>query len=356
MRRVALLALVAGGTAAAVVGGALVRDRLRGGLFGFPKPDRGIFPNGMAYVRWGTGPKTLMWIVGGPGIGFPWGLRLATIPFVLRPFADAGFTCWLVDRKREMPAGYTIPDMAEDYAALIVDEFGGKVDLVLGEDYGGMIGYYLAARHPDRLGCLANASSGYAVSQEGRSIDHDIATLIGEGRPTEAFARVLGILAPDLRVPGLATAAGAVMGRLFVDRSRPDFTSNIMVETEAEVAYDARGVLPDIPIPVLLIGGDRGPYFTREILEETARLIPNCTLRIYEGKGDAGAVSDRRLPGDVLDFVDERSRVRPTPTAVPPRSRKRVARAPAEPVGAPGQAVPAEPVSPAKDPVGAGMG
>jgi pimeloyl-ACP methyl ester carboxylesterase len=311
MRRVAALALVAGGTAAAVTAGLLARDRLREGLPGLPKPEAGMSGNGMAYVRWGTGPKTLLWIVGGPGIGFPWGLRLAATAFVLRPFTEAGYTCWLVDRKRDMPTGYTIPDMAEDYAALIADELGGKVDLVLGEDYGGMIGYYLAARHPDRLGYLANASSGYAVSQQGRAIDHDIATLIGEGRPTEAFARVLGILVPDLRVPGLAMAAGAVMGRLFVDRSRPDFASNLMVETEAEVAYDAREVLPDIPIPVLLIGGDRGPYFTREILEETARLIPDCTLRIYGGKGDAGAVSDRRLARDVLDFVEERSRAVP---------------------------------------------
>jgi hypothetical protein len=83
MRRVVLLALVAGGTAAAVGVGAFVRDRLRGGLFGFPKPDTGIFPNGMAYVRWGTGPRSALWIVGGPGVGFPWGLRLTTIPFVL---------------------------------------------------------------------------------------------------------------------------------------------------------------------------------------------------------------------------------------------------------------------------------
>ncbi len=316
MRRVALLALVAGGAAAAVGVSAFARQRVPGGLFGFPKPDRGIFPNGMAYVRWGTGPRTALWIVGGPGVGFPWGLRIATLPFVLRPFADAGFTCWLVDRKRGMPEGYSVADMAEDYATLIADELGGRVDLVLGEDYGGAIAYYLAARHPDRLACLANASSGYAVTEQGRAIDREIGTLIAKGRPADAFAGAIRTLAPDLRVPGVARIGGAVMGWLMVDRSRPDFTSNLMVETEAE-AFDAREVLPDITVPVLLIGGDRGPFFTREILEETARLIPDCTLRIYEGRSDPGAVSDRRLARDVLDFVDERSRVGPVRPEAP---------------------------------------
>ena len=145
MRRRTTLALVAGGTlAAATAGVALARSR--GGLPGIPKPVTGMFPNGMAYVRWGTGPKTLLWIVGGPGIGFPIGLRVASIPLVLRPFAQAGYTCWLVNRKRDMPEGYTIADMAEDHAELIADELGGRVDLVLGEDYGGWIGFYLAAR------------------------------------------------------------------------------------------------------------------------------------------------------------------------------------------------------------------
>ena len=303
MRRVVLRAFVAVGMLA-VAAGAFTRYRLRG----IPRAVRGIFPNGMAYARWGTGPRTLLWIVGGPGVGFPTGLRLATIPFVLRPFAESGYTAWIVDRKRNMPKGYTIPDMAEDYAGLIADEFDGKVDLVLGEDYGGMIGYYLAARHPDRLAYLAHASVGYRVSEQGKTIDHDFARLLSEGRTAEAFALLLSVLAPNLRLPGVARALGAVIGRLFIDKTRPDFASHVMTETEAELAFDAREILPDISVPVLLVGGDQGPYFSKEVHEETARLIPDCTLRIYEGKGDAGAVSDRRLSRDVLDFVRQRSR------------------------------------------------
>lgn len=310
MRRSTTLALVAGGAAAAVAGGAVAWSRSERGLPGIPKPATGIFPNGMAYIRWGTGPKTLVWIVGGPGLGFPIGLRVASIPIVLRPFARAAYTCWLVNRKREMPQGYTIADMAEDYATLIADELGGKADLVLGEDYGGAIGFYLAARHPERLDYLANASAGYALTERGRAIDRAFATLVGEGRPIDAWAQMLATLAPDLRPPALVRALAKVMDRLFTDRSRQDFASNLLVETDTE-DFDAREVLADIRVPVLLIGGDQGPFLSREILEETARLIPDCTLQIHEGKSDMGAVSTMQLPRDILAWMEERSHVAP---------------------------------------------
>ncbi|MGB8019942.1 MAG: hypothetical protein WCF04_01805 [Candidatus Nanopelagicales bacterium] len=100
---------------------------------------------------------------------------------------------------------------------------------------------------------------------------------------------------------------GAILDRLFYDQARPDFVSNLMVETEAEEAWDARGILPDIRVPVLLVGGDQGPFLTREILEETSRLIPDCTLQIHEGKNDLAAVSSTQLARDILRWLAERT-------------------------------------------------
>jgi pimeloyl-ACP methyl ester carboxylesterase len=96
------------------------------------------------------------------------------------------------------------------------------------------------------------------------------------------------------------------MGRLMFGGTHPHFASDVMVEAEAEVACDARDVLPDITVPVLLVCGDEDVYFPKEVYEETARLIPDCTLRMYEGVGHVGAVMDRRFPQDVLDFVRQR--------------------------------------------------
>lgn len=318
MRRLVAFAVVVGGIVVVAV-----RAFGRYWLRGIPKPITGIFPNGMAYARLGTGPRTAMWIRGGPGNVVPMGrLFLALVVPTLRPFIESGYTTWVVTRKQNMPKGYTVAEMAEDYAGLITDEFGGKVDLVIGEEaYGGMIGFCLAARHPDRFGHFVAALAGYRLSEEGRNLELRFARLMSEGRTGEAGALLLEVMAPGLRVPGLARVVGAALVRLFFGRTHPYFASDVMVEAEAVAAFDAREVLPGITAPVLLIGCDRDPEFSREVYEETARLIPGSTLRFYEGKTGIQTVSGRRLPQDVLDFVGQRTPVAPEP-ATPTRSQE----------------------------------
>lgn len=131
MLRGTKLALVAGGAMVAVAGGAIARSRLRGRGPAIPKPVTGIFANGMAYVRWGTGPKTLLFIPGGPGNAAPSGMSMQMFP-LFRPLVEDGYTAWYVARRRDMPKGHTIADMADDYAGLVANEFGGKVDFVVG--------------------------------------------------------------------------------------------------------------------------------------------------------------------------------------------------------------------------------
>ena len=341
MRRVTTLALIAGGTLAVVAGGALARARLRGRGSAIPKPVTGMFPNRMAYARWGSGPKTLLLIPGGPGNTVPSGMRLSMLLGATRSLVEDGYTVWAVARKQDMPKGHTMADMAEDYAGLIADEFGGKVDLVVGVSYGGVIDFYLAARHPDRFGHIAIVGAAYDANEQGKTLDYDFAKLLSEGRNGEAGALMLRFMAPSLRVPGVARVLGAVLVRLMYGETHPYFASDMMVEAEAEMAFDAREVLPDIPVPVLLVCGDADMYIPKEVYEETARLIPDCTLRMYEGIGHVGAVRDKRFPQDVLDFVRQRPAVRPERGAEQPTI-----------IGQP--ATSGQPVGPS--PVGAGAG
>jgi len=276
-----------------------------------PKPVNGMFPNGMAYARWGTGPKKLLSIPGGPGNVVPTGMEQTVYRRAVRPLVENGYTAWIVTRKRNMPKGHTIEDMADDYARLIADELGGKVDVVLGTSYGGMIGLYLAACHPDRFDHIAIAVAGYQVSERGRTADYDFARRLSDGNTVEAFTALFKFMYPNLRLPGVARVFGALMGRLAYRDTHPYFETDVMVEAEAEVAFNAREILPDISGPVLLVGGGQDLFFPREVIEETARLIPDCTLRIYEGKGHLQAASDKRLPRDLLAFVSQRSRVHP---------------------------------------------
>ncbi|MGH3587552.1 MAG: alpha/beta fold hydrolase, partial [Pseudonocardia sp.] len=72
----------------------------------------------------------------------------------------------------------------------------------------------------------------------------------------------------------------------------------------AELSFDSRPVLPRIASPVLLLCGDRDRFFPPEIVEETVRLIPDCTHIRYEGQGHMKVATSRRVAHDVLAFVN----------------------------------------------------
>ncbi len=302
MRRVGMLALVIAAAAVAAAG-AFFMYWLRG----LPRPVAGIFPNGMAYMRFGGGPKNLVFIPGGPGNVLPAGwLMRAMSARTLRAFLQSGYTVWAVARKRDMPTGYSIEEMAEDYAGLIADEFDGKVDLVIGETaYGGMIGLALAARHPDRFDHLVTAFAGSRISERGRAVELEFARLMSEDRRTEAATLAVRELMPSLRLPLADRVFGWFLGRMMYGELHPYFASDVVVEADAVAQFDGRELLPTIEAPVLVVGSDRDFEFSRDVYEETARLIPDSTLRIYEGVGPNGAMSGTRFALDVLDWVGE---------------------------------------------------
>lgn len=96
--------------------------------------------------------------------------------------------------------------------------------------------------------------------------------------------------------------------------------ADILVETAAVAEVNTRPVLPRISAPVLLIFGDKDGSFAPEIVAETARLIPHCTLVRYPERGHGGAGWDARTPAHILAFLKAEARPSATgaTTADPP--------------------------------------
>jgi len=266
-------------------------------------PTRGMFANGMEYLTWGAGPKTLLFLPGGPGSGVPQGMSARMARRWFDPFVEAGYTVWYVTRRRNMPPGYTVADMADDYAQAISDELGGRVDLVVGESYGGMILQFLAARHGESLGHVAVVVAAADVSEWGKEVDTRIAAALAEGDRAGVGRGFAEYALPGDRSRWLRRVVGPWMGRsLLSGKNYPP--GDMLVEVEAEIAFDARPVLPDIAVPVVLLCGDSDRFFPQDLVEETAGLIPDCTLVTYEGLGHMKAATSRRVPEDVLAFVE----------------------------------------------------
>lgn len=273
------------------------------------KPVTGLFPNTMAYARWGDGPLSLLVIPGGPGNDAPTGQTLKMMAGALRPLVENGYSMWMVTRRRSMPHGHTVEAMAADYADLIATEFDGKVDLVVGISFGGMIGQYLAANHPDRFGHIALVGAAYTFSDEGRRLDYAWAVARRDREWIKAGRLIAGAMLSDSWLRWTAPVLGTVLGLSSRSHVHDQFTSDVMVEADAEVAFDALPALPRIEVPVLLIDGEKDFYCPVPLLQETAGLIPDCTLNIYEGKGHVGAIMSRRLAPDILDFIKKKQAV-----------------------------------------------
>lgn len=267
-----------------------------------PAPTADVFANSMAYSRVGTGSKTAIVIPGGPGNGAPSARMMRATASWYRIFTGAGYTVWNVTRKRGMPRGHGMPDMADDYAELIETEFGGRVDLVVGISMGGEIALELAARHPQRVGAVAIVASAARVNDEGRAADLEFARLIEEGRPGEAMAAFVPFMAPDIPTP-LGRVLAPVIGPIMFRDSHPDFVADVVVEAAAEARADASAQLSGISVPVLVAAGDDDRFFPVDLIRETVAGIPDAALRLYPGHGHAWAASNAAVAQDVVAWA-----------------------------------------------------
>lgn len=266
-----------------------------------PEVRTGSFSNGIDFEAFGTGPGTLIFLPGGPGI-----VRMAWARIgrtLLEPLAADGFTVWRLTRRRGMPVGHTVEDMADDVAQAIDEAFVGHVDAVVGVSLGGLIAQFLAARHPDSVGRVVLVSSAAAPTAGAVAGTRRYGEAMGHGRYTQAGAVALEDVMPGIWFSPVRRVLGWLMGRMLA--SSGNIPSDVLVETAAVMDVDARPVLPQITAPVLVIVGDKDTDFTPEVIDETVRLIPRCTLIRYEGRGHGGTAWDKRTPGHILDFVNQ---------------------------------------------------
>ncbi|MEM9375577.1 MAG: alpha/beta hydrolase [Pseudomonadota bacterium] len=265
------------------------------------KPETGLFSNSMAYAKLGSGARVLLMIPGGPGNTMPTGWALNMTISTVRPLLEDGFTIYLVTRKRNMPEGYSVADMAADYAELIRSEFGGKVDLIIGSSYGGMIAQFIAANHPE---CFSNIVIQVAACRvENAERDYAFAKALHEGRTRAGFAIMMQSLFPKPPMRWFAGIGAWLSARQFDSTAHDYARHDVLVEAEAELAFDARPILPKIKGPVLLVNGDQDAYFPMKWVAETAHLIADCTSIIYPGKNHMSAAMDKRFLGDVRTFI-----------------------------------------------------
>lgn len=268
--------------------------------------DQGRFANGIEYVTWGDGDRTLLFLQGGPGSSVPTGMLLRRFERLLAPYVDAGFRPWVLTRRRHMPPGHTMADMADDVADAVSRHLDGHVDLVVGESYGGCIALELAAAHPDAVGQVVVVAAASRVTDEGVEIDTRMARGLADRDPRATGDAVAEYLLAGHRLAPLRRLVAPLLGRAMLS-SHDCPPEDLLVEAEAERAYDCRAVLPTIRVPVVMVCGERDRFFARTTVEQTAAAIPSCRL-LWQPHGHLRTAAGKHTHPGALALLEAQPR------------------------------------------------
>jgi pimeloyl-ACP methyl ester carboxylesterase len=180
------------------------------------------------------------------------------------------------DGARPLDVGdYALPVLVED-AIAVVDALGGSVDLV-GHDWGGVVGWQVAARQPERIRTWTAISTAHPVA-------------LNEVLATDASQRAQFGYILLFRRPGVAEAAlldddAARLRQLYAGQLRPQrlaeevaFFQRPGVLTAALNWYramtpdDAKG-LPPVTVPTSYVWGSADMAFGRTAAERTEAYV-----------------------------------------------------------------------------------
>lgn len=263
-------------------------------------PAAGYFRSGLPYNRTGRGPRPLVVFQGLLFENKPLPSRMAA-RFSGYHFLADDYTVYIVTRKPGLPAGYSLANMADDYASMIREEFGGPVD-VIGVSTGGSIAQHFAADHPDLVRRLVLHSAAHTLGDAGKAVQLRVSDLARQRRWQAAYTAMLGfIMPPRPGLKGYANRLAVGVGPFILARMPPKDPSDLIITVLAEDQHAFKDRLGEIGAPTLVAAGTADPFYSEPLFRETAAGIPHATLILYPGMGHPAA--GKQFQQDVLAFL-----------------------------------------------------
>ena len=250
----------------------------------------------MEYIRFGTGPRTLIML---PGLGDSLrSMKGTALPMAImyRIFAK-DFTVYAFGRKSNLPAGYTTRDMARDQA-LAMELLGIERADIFGVSMGGMIAQHLAIDYPGKVGKLILAVTSARTNP---ILEESVGEWIALAEQDDA----VGFMDSNLRriysedYYRKNKWMGPIVGKL----TKPKSYDRFFVQAHACLTHDAYGDLEKISAPTLVIGGEKDLALGGDASREIAERIPGAALRMYEQWGHGLYEEEPGFNRLVLDFL-----------------------------------------------------
>ncbi len=264
----------------------------------FLQSKSGYFRNGLPYKRSGHGPRPLVVFQ-----GLTFEHKPQAVMLMMYKFLENDYTLYGVLRKPGMPQGYTLKDMADDYAVMIREEFGGPVD-VLGISTGGSIALHFAADHPDLVHHLVIHSSAHTLNPAAKQLQLDVARLARQRRRMQAWAVLVGTIFPQTGLGKWLAQPLVWLSAWLLSLKPPQDPGDLIVTVEAEDQHAFKDRLVEIVAPTLIVAGADDFFYSPALFRETADGIPTARLCLYKKMGHPAG--GKRFRRDVLAFLRDK--------------------------------------------------
>lgn len=264
-----------------------------------PPVESGLLLGQFPYARVGDGARSL--------VVFP-GINDALQKVTGNPKFAAWFcqalcrdrSVYLISRRPQLASGFTVRDMAADYARIFARQLG-RTDL-MGLSMGGAIALEFAAAYPECVDRLVLAMAGPRLATQARPVCEHWVELARAQRWRELYL--------DMIDQTYGTSRRAVFEAMMPTAEHllgdvPSGAADFIISVEACLSYDTTERLPAIRAHTLVIGATEDPLMPVEGVRELAERIPHTTLKLFEGAGH-GAFEECKEEFDeaVLSFLD----------------------------------------------------
>lgn len=258
--------------------------------------ESGVLAGRLPFARFGNGRRSLVIFPGLADAAWDVTSHAWDLPLQHRRLADE-FTVYVISRKRHLSRGHTTRDMADDYAKAFASEIGPAV--VLGTSLGGYIAQYFAVDFPQYVEQLVIACAAYRVGDEGRRIPERWLELARQHRWREFYFDIAKVTMREFHQTFYQFLLPLV-------RTTPSDPTDFLVSLNACLGHNSSELLGRIQAPTLVIGGTDDTFFPPSLLRETARRIPNATLRFIDGGGhSAYKLRKDEFEDAVLEFLHD---------------------------------------------------